>query len=144
MKWREWWSRWENKLSKIGDKESGMVLIVLMNNRLLSSLWLLFFIRLIKELRSIEIFLPWTDKTFNFWLIILSWEIYVNKFSLLQVWLTNLTFCISSSIPFPFTFLMLFRYGMSIKILLMCYSFIGAIYIYFLELSNFFINITDL
>lgn len=132
------------KLSKIWDEKCGLIFIVLVNYRFLSSLWLLFLMRMIKKLSPIEIFLPWTNKTLKFWFIILPWEIYIYKFSLLQIRLTNFALCISATIPSPFTFLMLFRNRMSFIVLLVGYSFIRAIYIYLFKLTNLFIDIADL
>jgi hypothetical protein len=132
------------KISKIWDEKCGLIFIVLVNYRFLSSLWLLFLMRMIKKLSPIEIFLPWTNKTLKFWFIILPWKIYIYKFSLLQIRLTNFALCISATIPSPFIFLMLFRNRMSFIVLLMGYSFIGAIYIYLFKLTNLFIDIANL
>lgn len=145
MGWRECSSKWENKSSKIGDKESGWVLVVLMDYWLLSSLWLLLLIGTIEKLGSVEVvFLSRTHKAFYLGFIILPWEIDIDQFPLLQVRLTNLAFCCSSTIPSPFGLLVLFRYCMSIEVLLICDSFIRTIYIYFLELADLFVDITDL
>lgn len=118
-----------------------MLIVIFMYYWFLSSFWAFFFVGLIKELRSIKIFLLWTNEIIDL-RFIFSREVNLDEFILKQIRLTNVFGC-PSAISFMLAFNNLFRNYMSIVISLLNSSFVGAIDIYFFKLSRFFISITD-